>query len=152
MSVTNHGKITTGEFQTWDVKVHHNNEIIEDYVMFYLENSVKSEIIDFERSVFNHGKCSDWNFIGEKIEISNSEKFNFYNQKFIETDDLIKPQSLFLDFSKIELDLFRVSDVPLISGHYFISQKMKDKIEEKKFTGFSFQEIEEMDKRIKTNF
>lgn len=141
-----------GKFQTWTLKVHQNNKIIDDYVMFYSENPVKSEIINFERSVFNLGKFSDWNFIGEKLEIPDSEELNIYNKKFNETDNLIKPQSLFLDFSKIKLDFFRISDIPLISGHYFISQKMKDKIEENKFTGFSFQEIEEMDKRIKITY
>ena len=112
-------------------------------------SSVKEEIVCFENSKFNIGKWSDWNFIGENLKIDNIEDLNNYTKKFKETDYYIKPNLLHLNFSNIKEDLVRVSNVPLISGHYFASQNLKNAIDKEKFTGFSFQEIEEMDKRIK---
>lgn len=140
------------EFQTWQIIVHHKNLLLNDYFLLYLPNSVKSEIICFKESEFNIGKWSDWNFLGAKLEIENEEDFSNFNKEFKETDHYIKPNLLNLNFSNINEDFFRVSDVPLISGHYFVSQKLKNAIEKERYTGFSFQEIEQMDNRIKVTY
>lgn len=59
----------------------------------------------------------------------------------------LKHNFIVFDLSKVNEDFFRIINAPY-SG-YFVSEKLKNAIEKEKFTGFAFQEIEEMDTRIK---
>ena len=45
-------KFNIGEYQTWKLDVHHNNEIINDYSMFYTPNTFQREVLEFQNSVF----------------------------------------------------------------------------------------------------
>jgi hypothetical protein len=49
----------------------------------------------------------------------------------------------------LNLDLFRIINIDSIGIGYYVSERLKNPIEEQKFTGFAFNDIEEIDKRIK---
>lgn len=138
-----------GEFQTWNLKVHQNNEINNTYVMFYSPNSYQKEIIDFKTSKFEIN--GDWLTRICKGEII---MFRDYEEYFVELQKHTIPPyllayELILDFSKQKNDLIRLINMPMTGTGYYVSEKLKNAIEKERFTGFAFQEIEEMDKRIK---
>ncbi|WP_290860393.1 hypothetical protein [Flavobacterium sp.] len=137
-----------GEFESWKIKVKHKNDYYDDYSLFVLSFPLQKEIIDFEKSKFYKGKFTDQSFLGEDIIIKDYENYLTVQNKFQNSDDdFLKFKLLSLDFSKIEVDMFRIWNFPF--GGYYVSERLKNSIEEKRFTGFAFQEIEEMDKRIK---
>ena len=138
------------DFQTWNIKVHqNNNSTIDDYILFYLTETLNSEIIDLEKSKFSIGKWGNWEYHGDNIFFKTKSDYEKKWDELSNTDNYIKSPNLYLDFSLMKLDLFRVYKVPIIGGHHLISEKLKNAIEKEGFTGFVFQEIEEMDDRIK---
>ena len=74
------------------------------------------------------------NFLHIRNELDNKNKF-------------LKDIKIVLNLSKIDLDLFRIINAP--ASGYYVSEKLKNAIEKERFTGFAFQEIEDMDDRIK---
>jgi len=138
-----------GEFQTWDVIVHQNNEIINDYSMFYIPDNPQTEIIDFKKSKFEINE--DWiirSTVGEIVEFANYEEYLSSLFKHTTPPYLIA-NKLLLDFSKQSKDLIRLTNMPMTGNGYYVSEKLKNAIENERFTGFAFQEIEEIDNRIK---
>ena len=135
------------EFQTWSLKVHHNDMIINDYELFRISNSHQRDCIDFERSNFYIGDFMSYDMIGEIIKISNYENFLEVRNELSKKNKLLKYNEIYLNLSHIKFDLFRIINTP--ASGYYISHKLKNAIERERFTGFFFQEIEEMDKRIK---
>ena len=138
-----------GEFQTWDVLVHQNNGIINNYLMFYIPDTSQTEIIDFKKSKFEINE--DWiirSTVGEIVDFANYEEYLSSLIKHTTPPYLIA-NKLFLDFSKQNKDLIRLTNMPMTGGGYYISERLKNAIEKERFTGFAFQEIEEMDNRIK---
>lgn len=136
------------ENQDWSIKVHHKNQIITDYKMFYLNNELQDKIVDFKNSTFkymNNLELVGFKKFNNSTELVTDLKKEIFNQKMLYCDELV------LDFSKIKFDMIRLSKVPLING-IFISDKLKNEIEKQSFTGFSFQDIEEIDKRIKVTY
>ncbi|WP_396151512.1 hypothetical protein [Flavobacterium sp.] len=142
-------EFNVGEFQDWDIKVHWKGDVFDDYKLFYITKPVKSEVIDFENTLFYVGKSNDWKYVGETLNFKNKDEFSIKRKELIDKYFDIKPIHLQLNLSILKYDIFRISDIPIVGGFYFVSEKLKRYIEEQKFTGFAFQEIEEMDKRIK---
>lgn len=145
-------KFNIGEYQTWKLDVHHNNEIINDYSMFYTPNTFQKEIIDFKKSKFEISE--NWitrNSIVETIEFSDYKEY-FTELKKHTIPPYLLAYELFLDFSKQESDLIRLINMPMTGTGYYVSEKLRIAIEKERFTGFSFQEIEEMDNRIKVTY
>src|SRR5690606_12035260 len=101
-----------------------------------------------EKSKFYKGKFTDQSFLGEDIIIKDYENYLTVQNKFQNSDDdFLKFKLLSFDFSKIELDMFRIWNFPF--GGYYVSENLKNEIEKQKFTGFKFTRIEEIDYRIK---
>lgn len=136
-------------FQKWNLHVHQNGEIINEYSLFYLFETKQREVVIFEKSKFYLGKMTDQNYTGNIIDINNYEEYLKERKKIddLETDLILKHNEIILDFSKQNNDLIRLINSPC--GGYYISENLKIKIEEKGFTGMLFKEIEEMDNRIK---
>ena len=137
-----------GEFQIWNIIVHHHTTI-EDYAMFYLTKTSESEIIDFKRSVF---EINDHWIIrkscGQIIKFPDYDSYRSELKKHTTSPFLLANQ-LILDFSKQENDLIRLAHMPMTGTGFYVSENLKNAIQKRQFTGFGFQEIEDVDKRIK---
>lgn len=127
------------------MKVHHNNIIINDYKLFRLSQTYQRELIDFEKSEFYIGDFINYDLIGDSIKIEDYDKYIITREELSKKNKLLKYKKVILNLSNIEMDLFRISNTP--ASGYYISEKLKNAIEKERFTGFAFQEIEEMDDR-----
>jgi hypothetical protein len=136
-----------GEFQTWDLKVHQNGNIFNDYKLFRLSETYQRKVIDFENSDFYIGNFINYDFIGEQVIIHNYEDFLMKRNELSLKNMLIKHKKINLNLTNINLDFFRIANTP--ASGYYVSENLKNIIEKERFTGFLFKEIEEMDKRIK---
>lgn len=139
-------------FQNWNLNIHQNNKIINDYHLFYIPKTCQHQLINFDKSLFEIN--SDWiirNTTGEIIRFSNYESY-LKELKKHNTPPYLLANNLVLDFSKQKNDIIRLINMPMTGFGYYISEKLKQAIENEGFTGFSFQEIEDMDKRIKVIF
>ena len=135
-----------GEFQIWDLKVHHNKNILEDYNLFILTKTYQKELIDFSKSEFYIGDFFDYDFIGETLNINNYEEFLQIRDELSNKNKFLKEKNIILNLSKIDLDLFRI--INAAASGYYVSEKLKTAIEKEGFTGFAFREITEMDDKI----
>lgn len=137
-----------GEYQTWEMKVLHKNKILTYYNLFNLNYPKQRELIDFKKSHFYLGKYSDYKYVGKNIVVSDYENYlSTLEVLKSNQDNFLKCEKIVLDLSLQNIDLFKLSIDPLAG--YYVSERLKNAIEEKGFTGMTFQEIEEMDKRIK---
>ena len=137
-------------FQTWDLKVHHKKNILNDYCLFILTQTHQNDLIDFSKSEFCIGDFFDCNFISETLYINDYENFLHIRNELDNKNKFLKDIKIVLNLSKIDLDLFRIINAP--ASGYYVSEKLKNAIEKERFTGFAFQEIEDMDDRIKVIF
>lgn len=143
-------KFNIGEYQTWKLHVYHNNEIINDYSMFYTPKTFQREVLEFQNSVFVIGDYMNYEVVGENIRIKDYDEYVTLRDELAEKNKLLKYSLISLNLSKINADLFRLINTP--ASGYYVSEKLRIAIEKERFTGFSFQEIEEMDKRIKVTY
>ena len=140
-------------FNHWPLKVHHKNQVLTDYELFHLSypTDVKN-IIKYKQSDFVVLPRRGWdeNTITKPVEILDYESYISLKEVLNESNEnlTIRYTKLILDFSNETDDLIRFIDVPFNIG-YYVSERLKDAIEKERFTGMRFQEIEEMDKRIK---
>ena len=133
-------------YQTWKLKTVYKGKAIDKYNLFHL--SVPSwEIINFEKTIFKV-KDINSNILKEK-KYQNSKEYQDEWKKLIWEGSVITFDVLYLDFSKLNKDLIRIIDIDSVGIGYYVSEKLKTAIEKEGFTGFAFQEIEEMDDRIK---
>ena len=93
------------------------------------------------------GKC--FQTILKEKKYQNSKEYQDEWKKLIWEGSVITFDVLYLDFSKLNKDLIRIIDIDSVGIGYYVSEKLKTAIEKEGFTGFAFQEIEEMDDRIK---
>lgn len=135
------------EFQTWNLKVHHNNSILNDYELFILCDTYQRDIIDFKNSDFFIVDFINQDNTGEKLNINSYDDFIVIRDELSKKKKLLKYNKIILNLYHMKLDLFRIINTP--ASGYYVSEKLKKAIEKEKFTGFSFQEIEETDGRIK---
>ncbi|MDO5655543.1 MAG: hypothetical protein Q4G27_05325 [Flavobacteriaceae bacterium] len=143
-------KFKIGDFQFWNIDVYHKKQLIKDYYLFHLSYPSQKEVIDFEKSKF---KIKDnTNIILEQKKYTDYHGYQTDWKKLIWEGSVITFDTLYLDFSSANLDLIRIIDIDSIGIGYYVSERLKNAIEKEKFTGFAFQEIEEMDKRIKVIF
>lgn len=134
-------------FQFWNINVYHKNQLVNDYSLFHLSYPIQKKVIDFEKSKFKIKDISN-NILKEKKYI-NYHSYQTDWKKLIWEGSVITFDTLYLDFSGLNLDLIRIINIDSIGIGYYVSEKLKNAIEKYGFTGMSFQDIEEMDKRIK---
>jgi hypothetical protein len=141
-----------GEYNTWKMKVHHKKKILENYRLFHLSYSHDDKCVDFKESNFLIGKLGDWKdpSIRKQVKVMSPDNYMNLLEILSHTDNnsQIRCDKLTLDFRNTKEDLIRFSDIPLGLG-YYVSERLKNAIEEKHFTGMTFQEIEQMDNKIK---
>ncbi len=135
------------DFQSWKIDAYHKKQLVEDYSLFHLSYPSQKELIDFEKSKF---KIKDsLNNISVEKKFKNFHDYQIDWEKLIWKGSVITFDIIYLDFSMLNLDLFRIINIDSVGIGYYVSERLKNAIEEQKFTGFAFKEIEEIDKRIK---
>ena len=142
-------KFKIHEFQTWDMRVHHKEKVINDYCLFHLGYTSQKKYVDYKNSEFYIGNVKDFKWIGETIKVSDYENF-LSTREVLRTQKLmLKGNKLILNFKEANEDLIRITDTPPIVGSkgYYISERLKNAIEKNGFTGMTFKEIEEIDNR-----
>jgi len=121
--------------------------------MFHLCHSEEMKLVDFSNSVFEVGKLGDWRdpSIRQPAHIENYNTFLNLKDVLSEQNDnsVLRCQKLILNLSEIDLDMFRLSNLPGLFNGYFVSDHLKKVMEKKGFTGMAFKEIEEYNKKIK---
>ncbi|HLT33425.1 MAG TPA: hypothetical protein VKZ98_06505 [Aquaticitalea sp.] len=140
-------KFNVGEHQTWKIKVHHNHNILSDYSLFSLSYPKQRELIDFKKSSFYLGKYSDHKYVGNDIIISDYDNY-LSTLEVLKSgnDNFLKYKKIVLDLRSVQTDMFKLCIDPL--GGYYVSEKLKTSIKEKRFTGITFKEIEGINNKI----
>ena len=138
------------DHQRWNITVHQKNEKLTDYSLFYCPKTYERIIVDFSKSVF---MITDGVLFPKKrkeeMAFQGFEEYIGKRKEVISTKSLyLHPQKLVLDFRNCKEDLMRLHNMPMTGTGYYLSERLKNAIEEKGFTGMAFKEISEMDKRI----
>ena len=138
------------DHQKWNITVHQKNEILTDYSLFYCPKTYERIIIDFSKSVF---LITDGVLFPKKrkeeMAFQDFEEYFEKRRELISIKSLyLHPQNLVLDFRNCKEDLIRLHNMPMTGTGYYLSERLKNAIEEKGFTGMIFKEINDVDKRI----
>jgi len=132
-------------YQTWKLEVEYKGIIIDKYNLFHLCFPTWN-IIDFSKSIFKI-KDINSNMLNKKT-YQNAIEYQTDWKKLIWKGSVISFDTLYLNFSLMDLDLIRIIGIDSFGIGYYVSEKLKIAVEKEQFTGFAFQEIEEMDRRI----
>lgn len=139
-----------GEFQAWPMKVHHKKEVLNEYLLFHLSNPSDGKYVDFENSEFFIGKQEIYEDqkIGKLVKIKNHQEYLNISEIIREEDKRLNIQcpKLVLDFENATEDIIRFAELP--QAGYYVSERLRDAILSKRFTGMDFLEINEHDNRL----
>jgi hypothetical protein len=139
-------KFNLGNYQEWKIKTWQNNQLIEKYNLFLINDTKQAEYIDYKKSAFYSKKLGDWNnsSIQKPVLVENYDAY-VSEKELLRKDKLMLLHSkITLDLSKATEDMFRIINAP--PGGYFVSEKLKKAIEENGFSGMEFTEINTLDK------
>jgi hypothetical protein len=107
--------------------------------LFYLTETKQTDYIDFAKSEFYIGSLKDYTLIGKNIKITDYENY-------LSCFEILKEDNLWLKHKKIVLilnnskdDMFRIINTP--AGGYYASERLKNEILKKRFSGMVFKEI-----------
>lgn len=140
------GEISEG-YQKWKLSAYFKGEIISKYNMFHLFKSNQKHIIDFGSSEFIHKNHKTRE---EKLVIfSNYQDYHKKWEESIYSNGSILIKSLTIDLRDMDDDIFRIIELNFMGIGYYVSEKLKNKLENKGFTGIQFTPIDEIDPRIK---
>lgn len=144
-------KFNIGNYQSWKIKSWQDNNLIEKYNLFILNDTQQDKYIDYSKSDFSIGKLGDWRDLSMRkaIIVKNYKEYEYLKNDLRATKEKkrLRHNNILLDLSNASEDIFRIVNVPF--NGYFISERLKNVIEEKGFTGMEFKEIEEYDPKIK---
>jgi hypothetical protein len=139
------------EMQRWNIKVKHVNKYYDDYSLFNHNCSLQRSLIDFENSSFFLGKFSDYLYVGKDLKISNYDNYlNMQDVLRMKDDNFLKYSKIILNLDAVNMDMFKLWITPLAG--YYVSEKLKNAIEEQRFTGFKFTEIDKISDKIIVNY
>jgi len=144
-----------GKYQAWPILIHHKSKQLTDYYLFRLNDICDEDYVDYHASEFFIEKGG----LGLPIEripvqIHDYQEFirkreEIRNQK--EANPILKSYRTILNLSNAKKDLFRLYETPSCGG-YYISERLKNAIEEAGLTGMAFKEIHEYNKRIEVRY
>jgi len=147
--------LKVSEFQNWKIDIYHNSNLLK-YNLLYSCLPQESKFVNYEASKFEVGKRGDWRdpTIRKPVQIDN---FNAYRNvlKILreqEDNSILHCSELIVDLSDANEDLFRLSNLPGIGNGYYVSDRFKSAMEEKKITGMQFKEIDQHYKKIKVMY
>lgn len=134
-------------YQRWKLTSHGQGEIITKYNLFHKSNPSERQLIDFKNSEFilknNETKKE------EKVSLSNYNEFHENWMKLIYSNHSMEIKSVTLDLQKFTNDVFRIIQLYSLGIGYYVSEKLKNEIQNKGFTGIQFSPLDEIDTRIK---
>ncbi len=137
-----------GNYQSWKIRSWQNSKLIEKYNLFIINDTKQDEYINFSKSEFLIGKIGDWRDLSvrEPVTVTNYDEYDYLKNSLRKTKDKkrLRYNKIVLDLSSISKDMFRLLNSPL--GGYFISERLKNAIEENNFSGMEFTEISKLDK------
>lgn len=135
-----------GNFQSWKIKTWQSNQLIDKYNLFIINDTKQNKYIDFSKSEFKLKKLGDWNnsSIQKTVLVKNYDEYFSEKEKFRKEKIMLLHNKVTLDLRKSKEDMFRIVNAP--PGGYFVSEKLKNAIEEKGFIGMKFTEVSELDK------
>lgn len=138
-------KFNIGSYQDWKIKVWQNKQLIPNYNLFFMNDTKQDRYIDFSNSEFYSKKLGDWdNSSIQQPVLVNDYKEYVYEQEELRKDQLmLLHHKITLDLRKATEDMFRIVNVS--PNGYFVSEKLKNAIEDKGFTGMEFIEVSELD-------
>lgn len=133
-------------FQTWKIDIYHKKKKVENYNLFYIYETKQNQYIDFKKSSFYSKKIGDWDnsSIQKPVFVENYNEYLSKKEGLIKEKLMLLDSKVTLDLSKASEDMFRIVNAP--PGGYFVSEKLKNAIEENGFTGMEFIEVSELDK------
>ncbi|MEE9379018.1 MAG: hypothetical protein V3V33_13380 [Candidatus Lokiarchaeia archaeon] len=137
-----------GNYQNWKINVWQNKLLIEKYNLFLINDTKQGEYIDFSKSEFYSKKLGDWNnsSVQKPIFVKDYDEYVSEKEELRKDKLMLLHKKVTLNLSKTNEDMFRIINAP--PGGYFVSEKLKNAIEENGYTGIEFKDISELDKRI----
>ena len=137
-------------FQYWGLTVYKNKKSIDNYSLFHVHESYQEKYVDYKKSNFHVKKIGD-NNSKKTVNINSYEEYCNLLEFLREEDQnlMMYSEKLVLDFNKATDDIFRLDNLPCLGIGYYVSERLKNAIEEGGFTGMEFSEIEEKYKHIK---
>ena len=116
--------------------------MLSQYNLFLLNKSSQEKYIDFKISDFYVGSIKDFGYRGENLIIEDYKDFMYYRDKLYEEKCLVKASKIVFNLKNTDVDMFRISEVR--SKGYYLSEKLKNAIEDNGFTGIRFTEINQI--------
>ena len=129
--------------KTWPILLIHSDQDIHDYVLFHISDPLDHELIDIEKSSFYAAEGIPYGgkLEGEPIQIKDAEEYKRVKLelKYEDSSRSLYSTPAVFDFSRTNHDLIRMTNEPHLG--YFLSQKLKDAIEEYGVTGIGWEEL-----------
>lgn len=138
-------KFNIDEFQVWDIRLKQREKIFDDYLLFYMPKTYQSEFINYADSDFYSCDFFNHNSNLKKEEIKNYEDYLKVRDRVEMEGKILKNNKLILDLQKFDKDFIRLINAP-INGN-FISERLKNEIENNNYSGMTFEEINQIDSR-----
>jgi hypothetical protein len=140
-------KFNFDEIQTWSIEIKQKNQTYYNYSLFYVPKTYHREVIIYEDSEFEIFDYSNNKPIRVEEKISNYESFLKIRNSIGEENKYLKYTKLVLKLSHLDKDFIRLTNCPF-SGN-FVSERLKNEIQKNGFESMRFEEIEQVDNRIK---
>ncbi|KAF9659324.1 hypothetical protein HBA12_03495 [Tenacibaculum mesophilum] len=139
-------KFNIGNHQDWKIKVWQNKQLLPNYNLFFINDVKQDTYIDFSNSEFYSKKLGDWDnsSVQQSVLVNDYHEYLFEKEKLRKDKLLLLHHKVTLNLSKTNEDMFRFVNVS--PNGYFVSEKLKNAIEENGFTGIEFIEVSELDK------
>ncbi|CAL2108677.1 conserved hypothetical protein [Tenacibaculum sp. 190524A02b] len=130
-----------GNNQSWKLKVWQEKKLIKKYNLFFLNDIKQNDYINYSKSKFYIGTYSDFNYKGDTIKVESYKDLLIKREKITQKSQKLwlREEKIVFDLRGVKEDMFKIMNSPR-SG-YYISERLKEAIEEKNLTGMSFTEI-----------
>ena len=129
--------------KTWPIHLVHRDQDIHDYLLFHISDPIDYELIDIEKSSFYAAEGIPYGgkLEGELIQIKDAEEYKRVKLelKYENSSRSLYSSPAVFDFDRTTYDLIRMTNEPHLG--YFVSQKLKDAIEEYGVTGIGWEEM-----------
>jgi hypothetical protein len=132
--------LKVGKYQTWKIKVIQSGIIYENYNLFTLNFPKDNEYINFKKCDYYQGNLKDYKYVGKSIDITSYDNFKNTFEVVRKSGYWLKPRKIHVNLKNAVEDIFRLVIDPVSS--YYVSEKVRKEMEELKFTGFVFKEVD----------
>lgn len=131
------------DFESFRITINKGQVNKDCYDILYLKDSMHDQVVRYDKSEYYIGELLDYRYVGEEVKIVGGKDYVNEKSRLLADRKIIKCSSLVLDFRDIDLDIFRLQNT-LIANGYYISEKLKNKIEELGFNGIRYTKVTEL--------